>query len=334
MKSAELASKTIELAKTVMDIEARSIQQAYQRLDVQFENSVELLAGCQGRVVVSGVGKSGLIGQKISATFASTGTPSFYIHASEAVHGDLGRICQKDIVMLLSKSGATDEVVNLAARLRNDAVPVISITQSPTTHLGRLSRFVVSIGKSREACPHNLAPTASTAAMLAIGDALAIAVSQAKAFTAEDFQRSHPKGALGQQLQSVSEIIRFRVGDNAAVITDKVDIRTMLEQTESMPRRCGAVLVTNNVNQLIGIITDADLRRSLLLPGETQILSKRVSEIMTKDPVTVRASAQVREATRIIQERRLDELPVVDEHNQPVGILDIQDLISMKIISE
>ena len=325
-------SNIISYAKQILAAETEAIREASHHIDQEFAHAVETLAANQGRVVVSGIGKSGLIGQKISATFASTGTPSFFLHAAEAVHGDFGRITRQDLVLLLSNSGTTDEVVSLAALLKNDSIPIISLTSSSESPLGKLSERVIQFGNLQEACPHDLAPTASTAAMLALGDALALSASKLKAFSEEDFHRTHPKGSLGKLLQPVFDILRFRVGENAAVVGDSVTVKEMLIEADKIPRRCGAVLVVDQQQHLAGIVTDADLRRRLLV--DSNILDLTVTELMTKDPVSVDRNTNVRDTIQVIREKRLDEIPVVDENRNPVGVLDVQDLIAMKIIHD
>lgn len=320
-------------AVEVMRLESDAICRAADLIDEAFDKSVEMLVGCEGNVIVSGVGKSGLIGAKLSATLASTGTPSTFMHATEAMHGDLGRIRRGDVVILLSNSGNTDEVISLAAVLRQDGVPIIGITSNRNSHLGRLSDAVIDIGQTEEACPYNLAPTASTAAMLAVGDALALCVSQSRCFSMEAFYKCHPGGALGKKMLPVADVLRFRVGNNTAVVDENTSLREMLAIAERFPRRCGAVLIVEARGKLSGIVTDSDIRRLIVRDG-TEALDKPVKSVMTVNPVHVFSTDLVKDVLQVVREGRLDEVPVVDDAGRPIGVLDVQDLIALKVIDE
>ncbi|HBJ33226.1 MAG TPA: KpsF/GutQ family sugar-phosphate isomerase [Planctomycetaceae bacterium] len=313
--------------------ESAAIERAAKLLSGDFEKAVDLILNCTGNVIVSGVGKSGLIGAKLSATLASTGTPSHFIHAAEAMHGDLGRLRRGDIAVLLSNSGNTDEVISLAAVLRQDEVAMIAITGNKNSALGRLSSAVLNLGRTEEACPYNLAPTASTAAMLAIGDALALCVSNARSFTAQDFHKYHPGGALGKRMLPIRDVLRFLVGKNTAIVTEDKTVRQMLEIAEQYPRRCGAVLITRDNGTLSGIITDSDLRRLIVQHGLTT-LDSRVEQVMTVNPIHALSYDLVKDVLQVIREHRLDEVPVVDDSGYPIGVLDVQDLIALKVIDE
>lgn len=325
-------------ARAVLDAEAAAI--ARIEPDQSFEKAVDLLLNLTGAgsLVVSGIGKSGLIGAKLSATFSSTGTPSHFLHPSEAMHGDLGRVRRGDAVLILSYGGNTDEVVALASILRQDSVPVIAIVGKPECDLGRLATLTLCIGDITEACPHNLAPTASTAAMLALGDALALAVSRRRGFGAEDFHKFHPGGGLGRQLTPVTEAMRFvAVGEQANLplisggdtVEQAYAEATRVAETRGI-RRAGALVIVDDAGQLAGIFTDGDLRR--LVFEDRAALSRPIGEVMTKNPRTLRDTAQVRDAVRIMRERRIDELPVVDEAGKPVGLIDVQDLVALKVV--
>lgn len=327
-------SSPSEIAQQVFESEIQAIQVAKCYIDEQFEKAVDLVIECGSHVVVSGLGKSGLVGQKISATLASTGTPSHFLHPTEAVHGDLGRIRRGDVVVLLSYSGRTEEVASLAAILRQDSVPLISISRDQSTPLARLSDAALSTGNIEEACPHGLAPTSTTTAMMAIGDALAIAASRKRNFTAEDFNKSHPGGTLGRTMMPVGEMLRFKVGKNIAVGYKDQKLDAILSDADKHPRRCGAILIAEReTGKLAGLLTDGDLRRLLLQHG-TAVLEQNVGHVMTTDPTTVLASQTTRDAIQIIREKRIDELPVVDESEQPVGVLDVQDLLALKLIDD
>lgn len=340
-------SQEAEFARQVLDTESQAISRV--RITPAFHQAVDLIvsatggasankqgqAAGHGSVVVSGLGKSGLIGQKLSATLASTGTPSHFLHPTEAMHGDLGRVRRGDVVLILSFGGSTDEVVSLAAVLHQDGVPVVSIVGREPCDLARLSTVALSIGDVTEACPLNLAPTASTTAMLALGDALALAVSRRRSFGVDDFRKVHPGGGLGRQLMPVVEAMRFRVGDNLPLVkkgqTVGQAIRT--DAPSRGARRAGAVLVVDDAGRLAGIFTDADLRRLLTQLGQ-EALSQTIDTVMTANPRRLTHTSLVRDAVQMVREFRIDEVPVVDQDGRPVGLLDVQDLISLKVIQE
>ena len=296
-----------------------------------WQSALDLLTNCSGHVIVAGMGKSGLIGAKISATFTSLGQPSNVMHPADAVHGDLGRVRRGDIVMLLSYSGETDEVVSLASILKADDVPRLGVSSSTRSSLARLSTVHLCLGDLTEACPLNLTPTASTTAMLAVGDALALALARRRDFGADDFHRHHPGGLLGAGLRSITEALRFRVGLNAAVVRDTLTVREALEQAGD-DRRPGAIMLVDAAGRLSGILTDSDIRR--LVRSDPGGLSRAVAEVMTSHPKHLVVDDLVRDAVRLVRERRLDEIPVLDRDGRPVGIVDVQDLIAMKVVSE
>lgn len=293
--------------------------------------AVDLLAACRGHIVVAGMGKSGLIGSKISATFSSLGQPSTVMHPADAVHGDLGRVRRGDVVMLLSYSGETDEVVNLASILKADDVPRLGVSSSPRSSLARLSTVHLSLGDLTEACPLNLTPTASTTAMLAVGDALALALARRREFKADDFHRHHPGGLLGVGLRAITEALRFRVGQNAAVVPDSLTVREALERAGD-DRRPGAIMLVDSAGRLSGILTDSDIRR--LVRTDPEGLDRAVSSVMTRHPKHLVVDDLVRDAVRLVREQRLDEIPVINHEGRPVGMVDVQDLIAMKVVSE
>jgi arabinose-5-phosphate isomerase len=296
----------------------------------RWADAVALLDGCTGHVMISGMGKSGLIGAKIAATMSSLGLPAHFMHPSEAVHGDLGRLRAGDVAILMSYSGGTEEVVNLAAILRTDGIRRVGISCNHQSHLARLCDVHLAIGDVVEACPLNLAPTASTTAMLAMGDALALAVSRRRNFAADDFHRRHPGGTLGAGLKSVTEVLRFRVGETLATVAEDCTVADALRSTGG-GRRAGALVVVDAAGRLSGIFTDGDLRRRVNELG-AGLLSKRVAEVMTARPSALSSEALVRDAVQLVRERRLDEIPVVDGDGRPLGLIDVQDLVSMKVI--
>jgi len=296
-----------------------------------WQNALNCLANCEGHVVVSGMGKSGLVGAKVSATFSSLGQPSHVVHPADAIHGDLGRIRRGDVALLLSYSGSTEEVLNLAAILKSDGVPRVGISRTHQSALASLCDVHLAVGEIEEACPLNLAPTASTTAIQAMGDALALALARRRNFTADDFHKHHPGGMLGVGLRKITEALRFRVGDNLPVVHDRVTVREACQHTAGN-RRAGAILVVDDQQRLAGIFTDGDLRR--LVVKDASAMDRRIGEVMTPRPQHLTIDDLVRDAVRLVRERRLDEIPVLDHNGKPVGLVDVQDLIAMKVVSE
>ncbi len=299
--------------------------------------AIDLLASCTGHVVVSGMGKSGLVGQKVASTLSSLGQPSHFMHPADAVHGDLGKVRRGDVVMLMSYSGATDEVVNLAAILRANDVPTLGVSRDDKTKLAELCTVHISVGDVTEACPLNLAPTASTTAQLAIGDALALAVSRRRQFNENDFQKHHPGGMLGAGLRKITEALRYRVGVNLSVIRDALTVRQALHEARdeaNSDRRAGAIILVDDAGRLSGIFTDADLRRLIVRDPQGGKLDGPIRDVMTARPQHLMADDLVRDAVRLVRERQIDEIPVLDEDGRPIGLVDVQDLVAMKVVSE
>jgi arabinose-5-phosphate isomerase len=259
------------------------------------------------------------------------------MHPAEAVHGDLGKVRRGDVVMLMSYSGATDEVINLAAILRSDRVPTLGVSRDPNTKLAELCDVHISVGDVTEACPLNLAPTASTTAQLAIGDALALAVSRRRQFTEDDFQRHHPGGMLGAGLRKITEALRYRVGRNLPVIADSLTVRQALDSARDevhAERRAGAIVLVDESGRLSGIFTDADLRRMIVADPDPRQLDQPIRNVMTARPQHLMVDHLVRDAVQLVRERQIDEIPVLDEDGRPVGLVDVQDLVAMKVVSE
>lgn len=331
-------SAELELGRGVLIEEARALTHAASLIDARFAEAVALIAGCaqsQGTVLVSGLGKSGLIGAKISATLASLGVPSHAVHPTEASHGDLGRFRRSDVVIALSKSGETEEVVNLAAILRQDGLPVISITSggpSPSS-LERIATVALTFGVTAEAGDMP-APTSSTTATLALGDALAIAAARRIRFTDADFAKRHPGGSLGGLLRPVMDVVRFKAGENLPLIDDHLSVGEALRIAENQTgRRPGAMLlIEKSSGKLTGIFTDGDLRRLVL--GQGSSLETPIAQVMTRSPRTMPDDALVRDALTLFREKRQDEIPVVDAKGRPVGLLDVQDLIALKLVRD
>lgn len=315
----------------VLRAESAAIERMVDALGADLHAAIDLLDRCTGHVVVTGMGKSGLIAQKISATLSSVGLPSHFMHPAEALHGDLGRVRECDVVWALSYSGNTDEVVQLGHVLRDEGLAILAISSNPASRLARLATVHLSIGNVEEACPHNLAPTASTTAMLALGDALALAVSRRRRFSPEDFRRRHPGGTLGVLLQPITEVLRFRVGENLPLIRVGATVREALRQAD-VGRRPGAMLMIDERGTLAGLFTDGDLRRLVL--KDPQALEQPIASVMTRKPRVLRADQIVRDAVALVQEFRPDEIPVVDDAGRPIGLVDVQDLIALRIIQE
>lgn len=330
-------------AQGVLRAEAAAVAALAETLGGPFAEAVELLARCAesgGTVLVTGLGKSGLIGAKISATMASLGLPSHPVHPSEAAHGDLGRFRKADTVLALSFSGETDEVVNLAALLRQDGLPIISITggrhdrpEASRSSLERLATVALCIGECEEAGGAEFAaPTSSTTAMLALGDALVLAAARRREFSGEDFRKRHPGGALGGLMRPVTEVLRFRAGENCPLIPESLSVREALERAAEVGRRPGAILLVDDQKRLAGIFTDGDLRRLIL--RDARELERPISAVMTRRPRTIPDSSLVSDAVKLFRECRQDEIPVVDAEGRPVGILDVQDLMAMRLVRD
>lgn len=316
-----------DLAREVLQVEAEAIRQLVGRIGSEFEKAVHLILSCRGHVVVTGMGKSGAIGRKIAATLSSTGTPSLFLHPAEGVHGDLGAITPNDVVLALSYSGETDELLAILPAIKRLGVPLIVMTGNPNSTLARAADVVLDVSVEREACPLNLAPTASTAAMLAMGDALALAAMKARRFTREDFARLHPAGALGRRLLlRVRDLMR--TGERLAVVHFREPTKAAFAAITKA--RAGACVVVDDEGKLCGIVTDGDLRRALL--RDVNLFNAPVTEVMTKSPKVIHPDALATEALRLMQNHQIDDLPVVDENGRPIGMLDVQDLLQAGIV--
>ena len=313
-------------AREILSTEARAIEAVRDRLGESFELALRMLLECKGQVVVTGVGKSGIVGQKISATLASTGTPSFFLHSSEAFHGDLGRVRGSDLVLALSHSGETEDVVRLIPLLRRIGARLVAITGSPESRLGREAEVVLSLGPVDEACPMGLAPTSSTTATLALGDALALVASRHRQFTREEYALFHRGGALGRKLLRVGEIMR--TGELMPTVPESLPVRETLARISAVGGpRAGAALIVDDEGGLLGIFTDGDLRRKVL--GEQTFLDAPIGSVMTRNPKTVTTDMLVAEAQKLMKSHRIDEVPVVDERGRPIGMLDVQELLEV-----
>ena len=321
---------SLSLARSVFDIELEGLKAVRDSLDENFEKAVELILQVlshDGKIVVTGVGKNLHIAEKISATFASTGSTSVVLNPSQAIHGDLGILTHNDVLIALSYSGESEEIKNLLPAVRRLDVPVIAITADPTSALGTLAQLVVSVKVPREACPFGVAPTTSTTATLALGDALAMTLLDARGFKKEDYAKLHPGGAIGKALLYRARDV-MRSGDNVAVVPQTATLRDVVfAMTQA---RSGAACVVDAAQQLIGIFTDGDLRRNFAKAPAVD-LDAPVSQFMTPDPTCVRESQLAVDVLRMFEKHKIDDIPVVDASSRFIGIIDIQDLPKFKI---
>lgn len=311
-----------KLAKEILDIEAHAILRLRSRIGGEFEKVVEAMARCKGRVILTGMGKPGFIARKIAATLASTGTPSLYLHPAEAVHGDFGMVTSKDLVIAISQSGESEEIVRLLPLIKKRGVQLIALTSVPRSSLGRNADMVLDLGVRREACPLNLAPSASTTASLALGDALALCLLQKRGFRSEDFAELHPAGSLGRRLLKVKDIMR--TGKTNPLVSPKTSVRQALLKITSS--RAGSCTLVDAQGKLLGVFTDGDLRRHLRGQGE-HILGRPVAALATLNPRSIHQDKLAEEAFHIMESLRIDELPVLDNARRVVGLLDVQDLM-------
>lgn len=315
-------------ARTVLEMEARAIADLAPTLGEAFERTLDLVLACSGRVVVTGIGKAGIIASKISATLASTGTPSFYLHPADGIHGDLGRVRKEDVVILLSNSGESTEVVQLLDPLRKIGTTLVAMTGKLDSSLAKNVDVVLDCGRAPEACPMGLAPTTSTAALLALGDALAMTLLEERDFDTENYARFHPGGALGRRLMRVREIMRQ--GDAMTIVRAGSTARETLMAMNATVGRPGAAVVVRPDGRLAGFFTDGDLARNL--QEDIGFLNRPVDEVMICDPVTIAPDALAAEAFRLLREKRVDQLPVLDDTGLPVGLIDVQDLLDARIL--
>lgn len=321
------ASPVLQSAREVFEAESRAIASLADRLDASFERAVELVIACRGRVVVSGMGKAGFIARKLSATFASTGTASHFLHPAEAHHGDLGRVVPGDLFIALSNSGETEELNQLLPSVARLGVPVMALTGRSDSTLARAAKVVLDIGRVGEACPLGLAPTTSAVALLAMGDALAMAVMAQRAFSPEDYAANHPGGQLGRRLRKVSEVMR--TGDRNPVVPERATLGEAIGVMTRTPGRPGATSVVDDDGRLTGLFTDGDLRR-LVEEGRIDF-SISMSEVMTRKPRAVSPDMLAWDAAQVLRDKQIDQLPVVDAQERPVGLLDVQDLLAAQL---
>jgi arabinose-5-phosphate isomerase len=319
--------RALALARDVLDIEADAVRGLRDQLDDGFVSAVDFLLSCRGRVVVSGIGKSGHIARKTAATLASTGTPAFFVHPAEASHGDLGMVTADDVFIAMSNSGESEELISILPLLKRLGSKLIAITGRPDSSLAKLADVHLNAGVAKEACPLNLAPTASTTAALALGDALAVAVLDARGFGADDFARSHPGGALGRRLLTYVRDV-MRTGDQLPKVLDTVTVRDALFQLTA--KRMGMTAIVDQHDRVEGIFTDGDLRRVLERTGDFRDLP--IAEVMTRAPRTIAPDHLAVEAVELMERHRINQMLVVDEAGKLIGALNMHDLFSKKVI--
>ncbi|MBL7081045.1 MAG: KpsF/GutQ family sugar-phosphate isomerase [Candidatus Omnitrophica bacterium] len=317
----------IKRAQEVLDIEAKAVLELKRRISKDFSRVLDLLLQTKGRVVVCGMGKTGIIAQKFSATLASTGTPSLFLHLAEAAHGDLGRVRSDDLVVILSNSGQTLEIKQLLPLLKKIGTKIIALTGNPKSVLALHSNIVLDVSVKKEACPLGLAPTASTTATLAMTDALAVCLLELKRFKEKDFAFYHPGGILGKRLLlKVEDIMREGKANPIAKENETVS-EVLLKITQA---RAGCATIVDENGRLKGIFTDGDLRRHI--ETDKDLVQRKICQVMTRNPVTITKDRLAAEAMRILEEKKIDEMPVIDKHKRPVGLLDVQDLLKAGVV--
>ena len=315
------------LAKSVISIEKQAIAELEQFIDQEFEQTCHLMLNCSGRVIVIGMGKSGHIGGKIAATLASTGTPSFFVHPGEASHGDLGMITSDDVVLAISNSGETSEVLAIIPVIKRIGSALVGMTSNPNSTLAKLSDTHICIKVSQEACPLGLAPTSSTTATLVMGDALAVALLNARDFTADDFALSHPGGSLGKRLLlRLQDIMHY--GERLPIVTEQAKIKDAL--VEMSLKGLGMTAVVNDKDQLAGLFTDGDLRR--ILDAKINIHQDNIASVMTKNPTTARGEMLAAQALKIMEDKKINGLIIINDDNQPIGAMNMHDLLKSGVL--
>jgi arabinose-5-phosphate isomerase len=316
----------LAFAREVLRIEAQALERVRDQLGLSIARAADLIYRCPGSVIVTGMGKAGLVGQKMAATLASTGTRAFHLHPAEAVHGDLGRIRADDVVIALSNNGETEEVLRLIPALRRLGACLVAITQRASSTLGHAADQCIVLGPIEEACPLGLAPSASTTALMAVGDALALLVSRMRDFRAEDFALYHPAGSLGRKLLRVEDVMRTGAKLRRARAVETV--RAVFVRLAGPRRRSGAVLIEDDDERLLGIFTDSDLARLFEKRREAD-LDRPIGDVMTPDPIQIQVGATLAEAVETLKARKISELPVVDRGGHLVGLIDVTDLIAL-----
>ncbi len=328
MSSSLAPSWHVELARRVISLEAQELLRMQERLGEEIFQAVELLYHCKGRVVVTGMGKSGIIARKIAATLASTGTPSLFLHPAEGIHGDLGMVMREDVVVALSNSGETPEVINLLPSIKRLGIPLIALTGNLNSTLAKRSDVVLDTGVSKEACPLGIVPTASTTSALAMGDALAVVLLERRGFKKEDFALFHPGGSLGKRLLLTVEDLMHR-GEEIPVVSVSTPLKEAIIEISS--KRLGITTVLDDSGVVKGVITDGDLRRIIEREGEG-MFSLTAGEVMTRNPKTISREALAAKALNVMERHSITALVVVDENNRPVGLLHMHDILKAGVV--
>lgn len=325
------AEEQLRAAREIVRREAAGVWKVSYRLNSSFCEAIKLLYTCKGSAIITGMGKAGLIGQKIAATLSSTGTPAHFLHPAEAFHGDLGRVHATDIVVMLTQSGETAEVTQLLPSLREFGVPLIAITAARTSSVGRAANVVIELGDLEEVCSLGLAPSTSTTAMLAVGDALALVLSKMRNFQADDFARFHPGGALGRKLSKVDEIMRPL--NECRCASESLSVREVIVKCTRPGRRSGAIMLTDKAGRLTGLFTDSDLAR-LIEKRDESALDRPICTVMIGQPTTVPSGTRVGDAVALLAQRKFSELPVIDKKGKPIGLVDVTDVLGLKTEAE
>jgi arabinose-5-phosphate isomerase len=320
-------SDRLRRARRVLDVEAAALAAVRDRLDASFDRALDLLAACQGKVVVAGIGKSGIVGRKIAATFASTGTPSFFLHAGEGSHGDLGMLARGDVLVLVSNSGEGEEVLRLLPVARRLTLPILAITGKVASTLGRSSDVTLDVSVPEEACPLGLAPTASTTVTMALGDALAVALLEERGFSTDDFALLHPAGSLGRRLLRVEDLMHR--GDQVPVVGERASLRDTI--AEITGKRLGVTAVIDATGELLGIVTDGDLRRGLERAADIRTLV--AGDLMSRNPKTITGIALAAQAVAVMERHSITSLVVTaDGTRRPVGVIHLHDLLRAGVV--
>jgi arabinose-5-phosphate isomerase len=326
-----MSSPLRQFARQVLETESAAVRQIVSQLDESFDRAVQLILDRPGAVLTSGIGKAGHVARKLSASFSSTGTPSHFLNPAEALHGDVGSVRKGDVVLILSYSGESDEILRMLSVVKKLGSPVVAITSTAGSSLARFADIVLKVGRIEEACPLGLAPSATTTAMAALGDALFLSVMKSRDFTAEEFALYHPGGQLGRKLIRVKEAMTFRIGENLPVASDRLNVGQVLHEVSSIKRRSGAVVLVDETGRISGIFSDGDLRRALT-NDDGAVLQRPIRDLMTRNPKRIRGDQLASEAIALMRPFRIDELPVVDDEDKPIGMIDIQDLVVLRML--
>jgi len=318
---------SLETARRVLKIESQAINEVLSRLDASFERAVDLLFACQGRVAVTGMGKSGIVGRKISATLSSTGTPSFFLHPAEALHGDLGMIARGDVMLAVSYAGETREIIALLDALKRLEIPLVALTGNPKSTIAQAGEIVLDVSVSEEACSLNLAPTASTTVAMAVGDALAVSLLERRDFRHDDFAALHPAGSLGKRLLRVDKVMH--TGDALPRVAPDTPMPAVFHEMSA--KKLGMTTVANPDGTLAGILTDGDLRRLMEKHGGA-VLQMRVADCMTKNPQTVGPQILASEALTLMEKRKITSIVVIDEKRRVLGVVHLHDLWGLQLV--